>query len=111
MTTSSCDQGARAAPAIEEQHERGPDNPVEPPEQALVDHAVAGMCLDLAGDGRLDHASMNEWGPARTVRAAVLRQLLVEPQRPVHSKGVRLRGARISDALILSRRRCAAHCC
>jgi len=101
MTKSSCDQGARAAPAIEGQHERGPDDPVEPPEQALLDHAVAGMRLDLAGDGRVDHESMNEWGPARTVRAAVLRQLLVEPQRPVHSKGVRLRGARISGRLDL----------
>jgi hypothetical protein len=101
MTKSSCDQGARAAPAIEGQHERGPDDPVEPPEQALLDHAVAGTRLDLAGDGRVDHESMNEWGPARTVRAAVLRQLLVEPQRPVHSKGVRLRGARISGRLDL----------
>ena len=101
MTKSSCDQGARAAPAIEGQHERGPDDPVEPPEQALLDHAVAGMRLDLAGDGRVDHESMNEWGPARTVRAVVLRQLLVEPQRPVHSKGVRLRGARISGRLDL----------
>jgi hypothetical protein len=101
MTKSSCDQGARAAPAIEGQHKRGPDDPVEPPEQALLDHAVAGMRLDLAGDGRVDHESMNEWGPARTVRAAVLRQLLVEPQRPVHSKGVRLRGARISGQLDL----------
>jgi hypothetical protein len=72
---------------------------VEPPEQALLDHAVAGTRLDLAGDGRVDHESMNEWGPARTVRAEVLRQLLVEPQWPVHSKGVRLRGARISGRL------------
>jgi hypothetical protein len=101
LTKSSRDQGALAAPAIEAQHERGPDDPVEPPEQALLDHAVAGMRLDLAGDGRVDHESMNEWGPARTVRAAVLRQLLVEPQRPVHSKGVRLCGARISGRLDL----------
>jgi hypothetical protein len=74
---------------------------VEPPEQALLDHAVAGTRLDLAGDGRVDHESMNEWGPARTVRAPVLWQLLVEPQWPVHSKGVRLRGARISGRLDL----------
>jgi hypothetical protein len=88
-------------PAIDAQHESGPDDPVEPPEQALLDHAVAGTRLDLAGDGRVDHEPMNEWGPARTVRAPVLRQLLVEPQWPVHSKGVRLRGARISGRLDL----------
>jgi hypothetical protein len=88
-------------PAIDAQHESGPDDPVEPPEQALLDHAVAGTRLDLAGDGRVDHEPMNEWGPARTIRAPVLRQLLVEPQWPVHSKGVRLRGARISGRLDL----------
>jgi hypothetical protein len=99
MTKSSPDQGRAQRLAIEAQHERGPDDPVEPPEQALLDHAVAGTRLDLAGDGRVDHESMNEWGPARTVRAEVLRQLLVEPQWPVHSRGVRLRGARISGRL------------
>ena len=101
MTTSSHGQPALAAPGNKAQPEWKPGDPVEPPEQALLDHAVAGTRLDLAGDGRVDHESMNEWGPARTVRAAVLRHLLVEPQWPVHSKGVRLRGARISGRLDL----------
>jgi hypothetical protein len=70
-------------------------------ERALLDHAAAGTPLDLAGDGSVDHDAMTKWGPKRTVRAAVLRQLLVEPQWPVHGKGVQLRGARISGLLDL----------
>ncbi len=48
---------------------------------------------------------MREWGPERTVRAAVLRQLLVEDRWPVHAKGVRLRGARILGHLDLAHAR------
>ena len=44
---------------------------------------------------------MKEWGPERTVRASVLRYLLVDSQAQVHSKGLRLRGARISGPLEL----------
>jgi hypothetical protein len=95
VTTSSHDQPALAS-SIKAQQEWAPDYPVEPPEQELLEHALAGKCLDLVSDGRVDHEAMTKWGPERTVRAAVLRHLLVEPQWQVHSKGVRLRGARIS---------------
>jgi len=86
---------------IEEGPEWAPGVPLEPPEQVLLESASAGMYLDLAGDGRVDHQAMSEWGPGRTVRAAVLRHLLVGPQGDVDSKGVRLRGARISGQLDL----------
>jgi hypothetical protein len=101
MTTSSHDQPAFAASGVNAQYEWTPDDPLEPPERALLDYASVGKRLDLAGDGRVDHQAMSEWGPARTVRAAVLRHLLVESQWPVHSKGVWLRGARISGPLDL----------
>jgi hypothetical protein len=89
------------SPGIEAGREWAPGCPVEPPEQALLDHASTGTPLDLVGEGRVDRQAMNNWGPARIVRAAVLRHLLVESQWPVHSKGVWLRGARISGPLDL----------
>jgi hypothetical protein len=44
---------------------------------------------------------MKAWGRERTVRASVLRGLLVDQAQPVHEKGVRLRGVRISGLLDL----------
>jgi uncharacterized protein YjbI with pentapeptide repeats len=74
---------------------------LEPPEQALLDHAFNGTRLDFVGEGRVGHEEMKEWGSSRTVRAAVLRHLLIDPQWQVDSKGVRLRGARITGRLDL----------
>jgi hypothetical protein len=76
-------------------HEWRPGRPIEPSERELLDHAEAGTLLDWAGDGPVDHEAMEGWGPERTVRAAVLRHLLVESQWLVHGRGVWLRGARI----------------
>jgi hypothetical protein len=76
MTTSSHDQSALAAPDTKAQPEWTPGDPLEPPEQALLDHAKAGTRLDLVGDGRVDHEAMTQWGPAQSLRAAVLRHLL-----------------------------------
>jgi hypothetical protein len=101
MTTSSHGQPTLAAPGNKAQPEWKPGDPVEPPEQALLEHALAGKRLALVGEGAVDHQAMNEWGPERTVRAAVLRHLLVEPQWPVHTNGVLLRGARISGRVDL----------
>jgi len=44
---------------------------------------------------------MRLWGKERTVSAAVLRDLLVGGPWPVHAKGVRMRGVRISGLLDL----------
>ena len=52
-------------------------------------------------EGQFGLAEMKAWGPRRTVRAAVLRHLLVDEEWPVHAKGVRLRGVRISGRLDL----------
>jgi hypothetical protein len=101
MTTSNHDQPTLAAPDGKVQDEWKPSDPLEPPEQQLLHHAAAGTRLDLAGDGPVDHQAMDGWDPTRTVRAAVLRHLLVEPQWLLDSKGVRLRGARISGRLDL----------
>jgi hypothetical protein len=101
MTTGSHTPPTPATPGTHVQPEWAPGDPVERIEQALIDHALAGTPLDLVGDGRVDQETMSKWGPERTVRAAVLRHLLVESQWPVHSKGVRLRGVRISGRLDL----------
>ena len=62
--------------------------------------AEAGRLVD-GGQGPFDPDDMREWGAERTIRAGVLRHLLVSEQWPVDAKGVQLRGARISDDLNL----------
>jgi len=62
--------------------------------------AAAGEWLD-GGEGPFEPGAMKSWGQERTVNAAVLRDLLVGDKRPVHAKGVRLRGVKISGSLDL----------
>src|SRR2546430_8917326 len=62
--------------------------------------AAAGELLDR-GAGPFDLAAMQSWGEERAVSAAALRDLLVEGHWPVHAKGVRLRGVKISGLLDL----------
>ncbi len=66
----------------------------------MLAHAAAGQLVDL-GEGPFNLAEMQAWGTERTVRAVVLRHLLVAEQWPVDAKGVRLRGVRISGRLDL----------
>ena len=75
-------------------------------EQALVDQVKAGEVLDLAGaalaDQQVDEKTMQPWGPERTIRAAVIRDILrgrLAPDPDPH--GLRLRGARIEGTLDL----------
>jgi len=69
-------------------------------EEEMVAAAAAGELVDR-GEGVFSLAEMRTWGEERTIRAAVLRHLLVAGQWPVHPKGVRLRGVRISGHLDL----------
>ena len=62
--------------------------------------AATGELLDC-GAGPFDLAAMQQWGEERAVSAAVLRDLLVGGRWPVHAKGVRLRGVKISGLLDL----------
>src|SRR5690606_33141875 len=82
-----------------------PDKGLLPTEQDLLDRADAGEWLSFPCGDEVSPDEMREWGPERTVRAAVLRQLLVEDRWPVHAKGVRLRGARILGHLDLAHAR------
>jgi hypothetical protein len=86
---------------VTSQDEWQPGDPLEPPEQALLDHARVGRQLDLIGNGAVDDEAMKEWGPFQTLRAVVLRHLLVDSQWAVHSQGLQVRGARISGQLEL----------
>jgi hypothetical protein len=77
-----------------------PDRELTPLEEKLVAAAAAGEPVDR-GEGPFELAEMRMWGEERTIRAAVLRHLLVADQWPLHAKGVRLRGVRISGSLDL----------
>jgi hypothetical protein len=71
-------------------------------ERALVDHVTRGELLDLAAGDPVDEAAMRTWGSSRTVRAAVLRDILRGRLAPdPDSHGLRLRGARIAGQLDL----------
>jgi hypothetical protein len=77
-------------------------------EQSVITHAVTGGLLDREGGAAptvdqfpIELETMQAWGADRTIRAEVLQHLLTESQWPVHAKGVRLRGVRISGPLDL----------
>ena len=63
-------------------------------------NAAAGEWLD-GGAGPFEPDAMRSWGEKRTVSASALRELLVDDKCPVHAKGVRLRGVKISGLLDL----------
>ena len=69
-------------------------------EEEAVAKAAAGELFDR-GEGPFDLTEMQTWGDERTVRAAVLENLLVARHFPIHAKGVRMRGVRISGHLDL----------
>jgi hypothetical protein len=69
-------------------------------EQEMIAAAAAGG-LAGRGKGPVEPTEMEVWGKERTIRAEVLRHLLVENRWPVAAKGVRLRGVRISGHLDL----------
>ena len=100
MTTSD---GARRAPDAPDAAARlcwRPGDHLWPPESDMLRMAAAGELLDL-GKGPSDLGAMKAWGQRRTIRAALLQHLLVDEEWPVHAKGVRLRGVRISGRLDL----------
>ena len=67
-------------------------------EQIMRDESAAGALVD-GGPSSCEHAAMQAWGTDRTIRAPVLRHLLLTEDWPVHDKGVRLRGLRITGKL------------
>jgi hypothetical protein len=84
------------------------NEPLEAPERSLIEQATTGDVLDLpvgmapAEDPvAADLDTMLAWGPDRTIRAKVLRHLLMASEWPVHTKGVWLRGVRIIGPLDL----------
>lgn len=69
-------------------------------EQVLRDGSATGALVD-GGPGPYELTDMQAWDPDRTVRAAVLRHLLLTEDWPVHDRGVQLRGLQISGHLNL----------
>jgi hypothetical protein len=76
----------------------------------MVAGAAAGELVDRGG-GPFDLIEMQAWGKERTVRAAVLRHLLIGKEWPADARGARLRGVRISGPLDLEAAalRCPLH--
>jgi len=62
MMTSKHDEPVFAAPGLRVSQWR-PSDSLAQPEQTLLGHALAGMRLDLAGDGPVAHKAMDERGP------------------------------------------------
>lgn len=67
-------------------------------EKEMCASAAAGDWLDLGG-GPFELAEMQAWPAERTIRARVLRHLLIEREWSADAQGVRLRGVRISGRL------------
>ena len=77
-----------------------PGGELMPLEEEMVASAAAGELVDC-GSGPFSLIEMQAWGEERTVRAAVLRHLLIGKDWPTDARGVRLRGIRISGPLDL----------
>src|SRR5262245_21004295 len=79
------------------------DGDLTPAEQELCAHVVRGTMADYAQEERVDASSGASWGPARTVRAEKLRDLITGGVSgiSVHWRGVRIRGAKITGTLDL----------
>jgi hypothetical protein len=76
--------------------------PLTDVERRLVDYVTRGELLDLAGGEPVDEAAMRAWDGSRTIRAAVLRDILrgrLAPDPDPH--GLRLHGALIAGQLDL----------
>jgi hypothetical protein len=98
---TSDDVGARRSGRDRPAHPaRWPGEELTPLEEETIASTAAGDLVDR-GEGPFSLAEMRAWGEERTVRAEVLRHLLVAGQWPVGAKGVRLRGIRISGHLDL----------
>jgi uncharacterized protein YjbI with pentapeptide repeats len=77
-----------------------PGGDLLPLEEEMRAKAAVGDLIDH-GEGPFALAEMQAWDGERTVRALVLRHLLIADEWPVDAKGVRLRGVRISGHLDL----------
>lgn len=73
-----------------------------PVEERLIEAVTRGELLDLAHDEPVDETAMRSWGPSRTIRAWVVRDIvrgrLVTDPDP---RGLRLRGACVAGLMDL----------
>ena len=78
------------------------ENDLSEPERRLCAVAASGSVLDLRDrDERVNPIDGSRWAPQRTIRAQLLRQLLLNEQVPNRATAVRVRGARIVGRLNL----------
>ena len=87
-----------------------PGGELTPLELEMLAGAAAGELVER-GEGSFSLAQMQAWGEERTVRAAVLRHLLISQEWPTDARGIRLRGVRIGGYLDLEAAavRCPLH--
>lgn len=89
---------------------------LRPVERELIDHVERGKLFDLAGDSPVDVDSMRTWDDSRTIRAWVIRDIMIGRLAPdADPLGIRLRGARVAGHLNLGNVRTTVwlelHCC
>ena len=77
-----------------------PGDQLTAPEEEMCTRVAAGDYVDR-GEGPFSFSAMQAWPAEHTVRAAVLRHLLIDQARPVDPKGIRLRGVRVVGVLDL----------
>ena len=70
-------------------------------ERRLVDAIAAGAVCDFADGAEITAKEMASWGPERTIRATVLRQLLTTEDAQYATGGIHLRGAAVEGVLNL----------
>lgn len=73
-----------------------------PAEKRLVRQVEKGQLADFLGSDAVPGVmGMQAWGPDRTIRAAVIRRLLVDDRPSATAKSVTIRGAKIRGILDL----------
>lgn len=78
------------------------DSVLTPVELQLVEQVSRGESFNPVPGGLIDEAAMVDWGKSRTVRASVIRDILLgRLATGLDPRGVRLRGVRLADRLDL----------
>ncbi|WP_433076628.1 hypothetical protein ACQP1P_32390 [Dactylosporangium sp. CA-052675] len=78
------------------------DDQPSPLERRLIDAVVGGDLLDLGPDGRIDPSIMRSWGQDRTIRASIIRRIVMgRLATDPDPHGLQLRGVRIAGRIDL----------
>src|SRR5579864_1418151 len=109
ISASPCDSSPQEA-GLDVRTRWRPGDALAPLEAQLVSSAATGDRFGPDDDSGPDQAHMPTWGEERTVRADVLRHLLVDPEWPVGAREFSLKAPASSATWTLNSPRYAVHC-